>query len=186
MIIAPIYFKISYIFAYLKIKKRNNIMKKIAITVFCFLVVTSCKKETTSTNSSDNYALFGDSVSVEKAISIEEMLEQYDQLKPGDTLNLKFKSKIKKVCQKKGCWMTLELPSGKEAFVKFKDYAFFVPKNAQNEEVIVNGKAFVSIETVEELKHYAKDEGKSQAAIDSIISPKTNYSFMADGVLIKK
>ena len=33
--------------------------------------------------------------------------------------------------------MTLELPSGKEAFVKFKDYAFFVPKNAQNEEVIV-------------------------------------------------
>jgi len=44
----------------------------------------------------------------------------------------------------------------------------------------------VSIESVEELKHYAKDEGKSQAAIDSIVAPKTNYSFMADGVLIKK
>jgi hypothetical protein len=36
------------------------------------------------------------------------------------------------------------------------------------------------------LKHYAKDAGKSQAAIDSIIKPETTYSFLADGVLIKK
>lgn len=161
-------------------------MKKITVTLFCFFVLTSCKKQTTSIDTSNDYALFGDTITADKAISNEDMLVQYDKLKPGDTLNLKFKSKIKSVCQKKGCWMTLELPSGKEAFVKFKDYAFFVPKNVQNEEVIVNGKAFVSIETVEELKHYAKDEGKSQAAIDSIIAPKTNYSFMADGVLIKK
>ena len=161
-------------------------MKKIIYLSICFFALVSCKKETISTNSSSDYAIFGDSISVDEAISTQDMLVQYDKLKAGDTLNVKFKSKIKNVCQKKGCWMTLELPSGKEAFVKFKDYAFFIPKNAQNEEVIVNGKAFVSIETVEELKHYAKDEGKSQAAIDSIVAPKTNYSFMADGVLIKK
>jgi hypothetical protein len=161
-------------------------MKKFAYLLICFFALTSCKKETISTNSSSDYAIFGDSISADKAISSEDMLVQYDKLKPGDTLNVKFKSNIKNVCQKKGCWMTIELPSGKEAFVKFKDYAFFVPKNAQKVEVIVNGKAFVSIESVEELKHYAKDEGKSQAAIDSIVAPKTNYSFMADGVLIKK
>jgi hypothetical protein len=50
----------------------------------------------------------------------------------------------------------------------------------------VNGKAFVSIESVDELKHYAKDAGKSQVAIDSIIAPKTTYSFLADGVLIQE
>ncbi|MCF8320600.1 MAG: DUF4920 domain-containing protein [Flavobacterium sp.] len=161
-------------------------MKKISCLIICFFTLTSCKNETITTNSSDDYAIFGDSISADKAISNEDMLKQYDQLKPGDTINIKFNSKIKKVCQKKGCWMTLELPSGKEVFVKFKDYAFFVPKNAQNNDVIVNGKAFVSIESVEELKHYAKDEGKSQAAIDSIVAPKTNYSFMAEGVLIKK
>jgi hypothetical protein len=161
-------------------------MKKFAFLLICFFALSSCKKETISTNSSSDYAIFGDSISADKAISSEDMLVQYDKLKPGDTLNVKFKSNIKNVCQKKGCWMTIELPSGKEAFVKFKDYAFFVPKNAQKVEVIVNGKAFVSIESVEELKHYAKDEGKSQAAIDSIVAPKTNYSFMADGVLIKK
>jgi hypothetical protein len=163
-------------------------MKKIVAFTFCFFALTSCKKETVATGNQkqDKYAFFGDSISDEKALSNDEILAQFDKLKAGDTLNVKFKSKIKNVCQKKGCWMTLVLPNEKEAFVKFKDYAFFVPKNAKDEEVIVNGKAFVSIESVEELKHYAKDEGKSQAAIDSIVTPKTTYSFMADGVLIIK
>lgn len=161
-------------------------MNKIFCLLICFFALSSCKKETITSNSSDDYAIFGDSISADKAITNEEMLVLYDKLKPGDTLNIKFKSKIKSVCKKKGCWMTLELPSGKEVFVKFKDYAFFVPKNAQNENAIVNGKAFVNVESVEELKHYAKDEGKSQAAIDSIITPKTTYAFLADGVLIKK
>ena len=163
-------------------------MKKIVALTFCFFALTSCKKETVATENQKQveYAFFGDSISDDKALSSDEMMTQFDKLKAGDTLNVKFKSKIKNVCQKKGCWMTLVLPNEKEAFVKFKDYAFFVPKNANDEMVIVNGKAFVSIESVNELKHYAKDEGKSQAAIDSIVSPKTTYSFMADGVLIKK
>ena len=114
------------------------------------------------------------------------MMEKFKSLKEGDTLEVKFKSGINEVCQKKGCWMTLDLADDKEAFVKFKDYGFFVPKNAQDKEVIVNGKAFVSIESVDVLKHYAKDAGKSQAAIDSIVEPKVTYSFMADGVLIAK
>jgi hypothetical protein len=163
-------------------------MRKIITYTLCFFVFTSCKKESVALENEkqDKYAFFGDSISDDKAISNDEMMVQFDKLKDGDTLNVKFKSKIKNVCQKKGCWMTLVLPNEKEAFVKFKDYAFFVPKNAQDEEVIVNGKAFISIESVDELKHYAKDEGKSQAAIDSIVTPKTTYSFMADGVLIKK
>ncbi len=163
-------------------------MKKIIALIVFFLALTCCKKEIISIENEkqDKYTFFGDSISDEKAISTDEMMTQFEKLKAGDTLNVKFKSKIKSVCQKKGCWMTLVLPNEKEAFVKFKDYAFFVPKNAQDEEVIVNGKAFVSIESVDELKHYAKDEGKSQAAIDSIVTPKTTYSFMADGVLIKK
>ena len=123
---------------------------------------------------------------ISDALSNAEMMEKFKSLKEGDTLEVKFKSGINEVCQKKGCWMTLDLADDKEAFVKFKDYGFFVPKNAQDKEVIVNGKAFVSIESVDVLKHYAKDAGKSQAAIDSIVEPKVTYSFMADGVLIAK
>jgi hypothetical protein len=97
-----------------------------------------------------------------------------------------FKSKIVAVCQKKGCWMNLTLNEKESSFVKFKDYGFFVPLNAADKETVVKGKAFVSIESVDELKHYAQDAGKSQAAIDSILKPETTYGFMADGVLIKK
>jgi len=144
------------------------------------------KKETTPEVAKVDYAVFGDSISAEGALSNAEMMEKFKSLKEGDTLEVKFKSGINEVCQKKGCWMTLDLADEKEAFVKFKDYGFFVPKNAQDKEVIVNGKAFVSVESVDVLKHYAKDAGKSQAAIDSIVEPKVTYSFMANGVLIAK
>ena len=163
-------------------------MKKIlALGVIASLFV-NCeqKKEVAPEVAKVEYAKFGDSISVDGALSTDEMMKKFADLKEGDTLEVKFKSEINEVCQKKGCWMTLDLADDKEAFVKFKDYGFFVPKNAQDKEVVVNGKAFVSVESVDVLKHYAKDAGKSQAAIDSITEPKVTYSIMADGVLIAK
>jgi hypothetical protein len=163
-------------------------MKKITLALVATAIFMSCesKKEVSKEEKTVSYAKFGDSISSENAMTNSEMIEKFASLKEGDTLSVKFKSSINEVCQKKGCWMTLALADDKEVFVKFKDYGFFVPKNAQEKEVIVNGKAFVSIETVDVLKHYAKDAGKSQAAIDSITEPKVTYSFMADGVLIAK
>ena len=163
-------------------------MKKILALSLLTVALVSCeqKKETTPEIAKVDYAVFGDSISSEGALSNTEMMEKFKSLKEGDTLEVKFKSGINEVCQKKGCWMTLDLADDNEAFVKFKDYGFFVPKNAQEKEVIVNGKAFVSVESVDVLKHYAKDAGKSQAAIDSIVEPKVTYSFMANGVLIAK
>lgn len=133
-----------------------------------------------------DYASFGDKILADKAISKEEMIKKYKSLKPGDTVNIKFKSKINAVCQKKGCWMSMALPGGKESFVKFKDYAFFVPLNAADQEAIVSGKAFVSETSVAQLRHYAKDGGESEEAIAKITEPKIEYKFMADGVLISK
>lgn len=163
-------------------------MKKIIYVVTVLLMVASCNKksEVKPVEEAEAYVKFGDSISADGAISKEELLAKYDSLKPTDTLEVKVLSKIVDVCQKKGCWMNIELGSGKSAFIKFKDYGFFVPKNAANSEVIIHGKAFVEVTSINDLKEYAKDAGKSKAAIDSIVAPETNYSFMADGVLIKK
>lgn len=165
-------------------------MKKgivLAITVIAFVSCNKKKEEAKIAEAPKvEYAVFGDSISATDALTKDQMFAKFKDLKEGDTLNVKFKSDIKEVCQKKGCWMSMDLAEGKETFVKFKDYAFFVPMNAGKKEAIVNGKAFVSVESVEEQKHYAKDGGKSQAAIDSITTPKVTYSFMADGVLINK
>lgn len=132
------------------------------------------------------YASFGSKILAEKALSKEEMLKKYKSLKKGDTVAIKFKSKIKEVCKKKGCWMSLELPNQKESFVRFKDYGFFVPLNADNSDAIVSGRAFIDVVTVDELKHYAKDGGKSDEEIAKITEPKITYAFTADGVLIQK
>ncbi|WP_291088844.1 MULTISPECIES: DUF4920 domain-containing protein [unclassified Flavobacterium] len=132
------------------------------------------------------YATFGSKISSEKALTAEQMMKKYASLKKGDTVNVKFRSKITDVCKKKGCWMSMELPNKKESFVRFKDYGFFVPLNADNSEAIVSGKAFLDVVSVDELKHYAKDGGKSQEEIDKITQPKVTYAFTADGVLIEQ
>ncbi|WP_130734668.1 DUF4920 domain-containing protein [Flavobacterium sp. J27] len=167
-------------------------MKKIILMAVISAFFLSCqdkKQEETpvaENTTESKYATFGEAINEEGALTSDEMMQKFDALKEGDTIDVKFKSTIHNVCQKKGCWMTLGLADDKETFVKFKDYGFFVPKNATDKEVIVNGKAFVSVESVEDLQHYAKDAGKSQEAIDSITEPKITYSLMADGVLIAK
>ena len=169
-------------------------MKKISCILFFALALASCnnekKSETTpetevaTTNEEVKYATFGDSISANGYISMTEMKEKYDNLTLGDTIHVKFKSKTKKVCQKKGCWMTVDLGEEKESFVRFKDYLFTIPRNAEDRDVITEGKAYLEEIPVDELKHYAKDAGKSQEEIDQITEPKRTLRFEATGVLI--
>ena len=159
-------------------------MKNTILILIFAITGISCKGQN-DTKTKDGFTTFGAKITSEDAISQEEISNKYADLKAGDTINVKFKSKINAICQNKGCWMKVELADKKETFVKFKDYAFFMPKDAKEKEVIVNGKAFVSEESVEDQKHYAGDAGKSQAEIDKITTTKKTLSFMADGVLIK-
>ena len=163
-------------------------MKKIFILASLAFALTSCKKEVEQPIEPEvavTYASFGDEINLEEAITSEEMLEKFHTMKEGDTIAIKFKSTILDVCQKKGCWIKMDLGSDKDAFVRFTDYGFFVPLDAANQESIVEGRAFLSIVTVDEQKHYAKDGGKSQEEIDAITEPKITYAIQADGVLIQ-
>lgn len=164
-------------------------MKKIVIIAAFAITLISCNKKAETVVKSESkltYASFGDKITDENPITKEEMLTKYKTLKAGDTINVKLATKINEICQNKGCWMTLELGNDENAFVKFKDYGFFVPMNAQKRETIVEGKAFVEETSVAELKHYAEDEGKSPEEIAKITAPKTEYKFLANGVLISK
>lgn len=163
-------------------------MKNIFILSCALLLVVGCKKEeaTKPVEKEVAYESFGAKIVADDALNATEMLEKYKSLKPGDTIDVKFTSNIKEVCKKKGCWMSVALADNKETFVKFKDYAFFVPKNADNMNVVMNGKAFMDSISVSDLRHYAKDGGKTEAEIAQITAPEVKYSFQADGVLIQK
>ncbi|NRD19598.1 DUF4920 domain-containing protein [Winogradskyella eckloniae] len=166
-------------------------MKKIILlSAICFAMF-SCKNEAkTSTEVKEEvkkeiaYASFGKEISDSDALSAERMVEHYKGLKAGDTINSKMKGKIIEVCSKKGCWMTIDAGT-EEIMVKFKDYGFFMPLNAEG-EVVIHGKAFVSETSVDELRHYAEDAGKSEEEVNKITEPKFEYRFEADGVLLQQ
>ena len=160
-------------------------MKKLLVIAAFSVTLVSCNT-TVKTEPKMNYASFGDKITKDNSITKEDMLAKYKSLKAGDTLSVKVATKINEICQNKGCWMTLDLGNSEKAFVKFKDYAFFVPMNAQKRETVVEGKAFIQETSVDELKHYAEDEGKSADEIAKITAPKKEYRFLANGVLIAK
>ena len=121
----------------------------------------------------------------ENVLTASEMSERFQALSEGDTIEGKFMAEVSSVCKKKGCWMNLELEDGEETVVKFRDYDFFVPKDIEDKKVVVDGKAFVYVVSVEEQRHLAEDGGKTPEEIAAITQPKRTLSFLADGVLIE-
>lgn len=164
----------------------------IQFLVVTLLLFTCCKKEKKSDEKLKKvhkeavYTSFGEKLSFDKVLTSEALLAKYNTLNTGDTLNLKFASKIKEVCSKKGCWMKLSLSEETEVMVRFKDYGFFMPLDSEGREVIVNGKAYSKETGVKELQHYAEDAGKSEDEITKITAPKIEFAFEAAGVLMKK
>ena len=96
----------------------------------------------------------------------------------------KITGKVTDVCQKMGCWMKLENSQCETLMVKFKDYGFFMPKDIVGKEVVLEGEATVTETSVKQLKHYAKDAGKSKKEIAQIKAPKKETVFVANGVLV--
>jgi hypothetical protein len=131
------------------------------------------------------FVSFGDKISNEEVVTLKEMLLKFKDMIVGDTIHVKFASEIKEVCAAKGCWMKLPLTAEKEVMVRFKDYGFFMPLDSQGKEVVLEGKAFVQTTSVAELRHYAKDAGKSKEEIAAITTSKKEFSFEANGVLLK-
>lgn len=168
-------------------------MRKIVkLVVVSLIVFVSCKNENSKSAEQSvekevvSYLSFGDEIADDGALTLTDMSDKYKTLKEGDTLNIKFASSINKVCKTKGCWMNLDLGNEEEAFVNFKDYGFFMPLNSEGKEVIVEGKAFLKVTTVEELRHFAEDEGKSAEEVAKITEPEHTLAFEANGVLMKK
>lgn len=126
---------------------------------------------------------FGKMITANNPAQIEKVV---GLLTTQDTVKTQMQAKVESVCQVKGCWMNLVSEEGEEGemFVKFKDYGFFMPLDIAGKSVIVEGFAYKEVTPVDELKHYAEDEGLSQEEIDKITEPKEELKFMADGVII--
>ncbi|MEM0992088.1 MAG: DUF4920 domain-containing protein [Bacteroidota bacterium] len=126
--------------------------------------------------------VFGDQINAKDAISLVDLVQKMEDT---DSMAVKVKGTVEAVCQKKGCWMNIvSNETDKSIFVKFKDYGFFVPLDIAGREVIMDGYAYKEVTSVEELRHYAEDAGKSAAEIAAIDMPEEAFKFMASGVIL--
>lgn len=125
---------------------------------------------------------FGEPVDVSSAISLSALESTMGDKTTRDGLTVT--GKVTEVCQKKGCWMKLEKENGEAMRVTFKDYALFMPKDIAGKDVVIRGKAYSDTVTVDVLRHFAEDAGKSQAEIEAITEPEIALAFEADGVVI--
>ncbi len=125
--------------------------------------------------------IFGEKITPDNALTFNELLIKMDQL---DSIDTKVTGTVESVCQSKGCWVNIVSDDGREMFVKFKDYGFFLPKDCSGRKVVMEGKAFREKTSVEELQHYAEDEGASEEEIAKITEPKEELKFMAAGVIL--
>ena len=159
------------------------------IMAFAILAAVSCNNapaptETTQEVEGEKITMqnFGAEITADKVIGYDDLLAQ---IATSDSVSTKFKAKVNAVCKKKGCWATVSRTADQpEMFVKFKDYAFFLPLDCEGQEIIMEGVAYREVTPVDELRHYAEDEGKSKEEIEAITEPEEELKFMATGVLL--
>lgn len=127
--------------------------------------------------------VYGDeSITVDGAIDANELLAM---MEGQDSMNVKVRGTINACCQKKGCWMDMNLSDDQSMTVRFKDYGFFVPMNSAGRDAIIEGVAKVDTQSVDWLRHKAEDAGKSEEEIAAITEPKVAVSFLASGVILE-
>ena len=140
--------------------------------------------EETKSESHSSLAFYGDTIDPDGAVQMVEVLAMVNSEGSAQT---KIEGEITSACQKKGCWMKLEVEGYENPIrVTFKNYGFFVPKNSASNRAVVEGKAYFDTLSVETLRHYAEDAGKSEEEILAITEPEISLSFEANGVAIEE
>lgn len=70
--------------------------------------------------------------------------------------------------------------------VKMKDHKFLVPLSMNGKTIVVQGTAEKKTTSVEMLKHYAEDAGKTKEEIAAITEPKQEIIIQATGIVVVK
>jgi hypothetical protein len=170
-------------------------MKKLLLMASCATLLFACGGNSKSTApsadssqavpSSDTTAtaeMYGEAITEDSALAIAELPALMGDKKE---FAVKLVGEIEAVCQKKGCWMEIKNPNGAPMRVTFKDYGFFMPKDASGRTAIMQGFAKIEETSIADLKEYAKDAGDSKADIDAIKETKKELVFEASGVILK-
>jgi hypothetical protein len=121
---------------------------------------------------------YGENITLSEPVTIHEAISNFEQYQGKEIL---ISGKVAKVCQQKGCWLTLQSSQG-DVRMTFKDYGFFVPDSLVDQQVLAQGELHQETMSIAQVKHYAMDAGLPQEEIDKIDRPLQEYRFVASAV----
>lgn len=117
------------------------------------------------------------------AIGVEAMLKDFEK-KNGERTEYTFEADIQQVCAKAGCWINVDKGNGDTFMVRFKDHFTIPTATPIGSRAVLHGVAYTDTISVDMLRHFAEDAGKSEAEIQKITEPKIKFGFEADGILV--
>jgi len=153
------------------------------IILFCTIILTALVTNAQPPKvPADAGASFGEKTTVENAITVEQL---YTSMKAAGKkeMQVKLKGVVTEVCQMEGCWIKVKSPNG-DMMVKMKDHKFTVPVILNGKTIVIDGMAEEKLTSVEQLRHFAEDAGKSKAEIAKITEPKNEILIQAKGILV--
>lgn len=163
-------------------------MKKILFTLVSLALIVSCsqnkEKEETANKIQLGEAYGPVKVDTSQAMTVQEFFSDFEQKEDSATYTVE--GKIVTMCDNAGCWVGIDNGNDDYFMVNFKDH-FTIPLDTKmGTEAYFHGVAAWDSTTVEELKAVAIEEGKNQEEIDLIVEPEYSFSFVADGIVLKK
>jgi hypothetical protein len=155
------------------------------LLVFMLSVVlfTACSSESNEVVETEMEGTFyGEAFELTNIVQLASII---DSLSEEESEVIRVEGTVVQVCQTKGCWMTLESETDNNVRVTFLDYGFFVPKDMAGSTIVAEGRAWVEKKSVNTLRHYAEDAGKSAEEIAAITEDSVEYLFEASGVFLR-
>jgi len=153
----------------------KKLLLLIPVLVFVFSVMAQPPKGLASKGMT-----FGVRTTVDSAVNINDLSSL---LQEKSSVVVKVKGKVVEVCKAEGCWIKMETANG-PMMIKMKDHSFLVPLDMNGKDIVVQGTATFKETTVEMLKHYAEDAGKSKEEIAAIKEGRKETSIQATGILV--
>jgi hypothetical protein len=154
-------------------------MKKISLIITALILTVTLSAQPPN-GPADKGMTFGEKVSADGAITANELVTKLNGTEPAE---VKVTGKVAEVCKAEGCWLRMETANG-SMLIKMKDHAFLVPLSMNGKTIVVEGTATLKETSVEMLRHYAEDGGKSKEEIAAIKEPKKEITMQARGILV--
>ncbi|MCW3090778.1 MAG: hypothetical protein JWP81_1847 [Ferruginibacter sp.] len=148
--------------------------------LFSVLLLTVSLKAQPPKGPADKGMNFGIKTTVDGAINADELTTVL-AAKPEAVV--KVKGKVIEVCKAEGCWLKMQTANG-PMMIKMKDHSFMVPLSMNQKNIVAQGTATYKETSVEMLRHYAQDAGKTKEEIAAIKEPKKEITMQVTGILV--